>query len=54
MHKEKNRRSQVQNWSTASASLRDYVGKTVREHFWQQNLYGFMWRCISVMARTLK
>ena len=33
MHKEKNRRSQVQNWSTASASLRDYVGKNCKRAF---------------------
>ena len=33
MHKEKNRRSQVQNWSTASASLRDYVGKNCKRLF---------------------
>ena len=33
MHKEKNRRSQIQNWSTASASLRDYVGKNCKRAF---------------------
>ena len=33
MHKEKNRRSQVQNWSTASASLRNFVGKSCKRLF---------------------
>lgn len=30
MHKEKNGRSQVQNWSTAPASLRNFVGKNCK------------------------
>ena len=33
MHKEKNRRYQVQNWSTASASLRDSVEKNCKRAF---------------------
>lgn len=33
MHKEKNRRSQVQNWSTASASLRNFVGQNCKRAF---------------------